>query len=118
MHNAWAGFQLVASPRVQLYANTQFTRADASIADFSYGVSEYAAELVGLDYPLMASAFSGFSDLSYRLFVQDAGLNIRVSSRVFVNGTLRYNRYDDEAPYLFDATGRYLTVYGAVRVAF
>ncbi|MGE0043142.1 MAG: hypothetical protein AB7H88_01085 [Vicinamibacterales bacterium] len=73
-------------------------------------MSEYAPQLTGLDYPVMAAAFSGFSDLGIRLFAQDAGLRVRVSNQVILNGTVRYNRYTDQTPYLLDTTGRFVTV--------
>ncbi|MEW6321096.1 MAG: hypothetical protein AB1635_08405 [Acidobacteriota bacterium] len=86
------------------------TTAAAAIDGFSYDPGALAPLLTGLDFTLMASAFGGFSDLDTRQFVQNAGVNVRVSHDVILYGVVELNRFTDRQPYLFDATGRYATL--------
>jgi len=117
-HLVWTNVQAQATSRVDLFANLVWTRNRAAIEGLEYEPGPLEAQLVGLDYRLMSSAFSGFSDLKIGQFVQTAGVHYRLSERVVLTGTVEVNRYDDREPYLFDATGRYVSFAAGLQFVF
>jgi hypothetical protein len=105
----FATLQFVPTPRAQVFANTLWLTSAGRIGGFTYDPGALAPLLVGLDYPLMAQSFPDLSDLDVGRFVQTAGVNLRLANAVVLTSTLEFNRYDDSAPWLFDASGRYVT---------
>lgn len=106
---AWATVQVQASPRLELFGHTLWTRGVASISGLDYDPGALAPVLGGLDYGLMSATYSGFSNLNVRQAVQGFGANYRLSQALVLQGSLDLNRYDDRDPYLFDTTGRSVT---------
>lgn len=106
---AWAAVQLQASPRLELFGNVLWTSGVASIYGLNYEPGALKPVLGGLDYQLMSATYSGFSNLKVRQGVQGIGANYRLSQALVLQGSLELNQYDDRDPYLFDATGRYVT---------
>jgi hypothetical protein len=98
--------QVFASPRLELFANTSFNDAQASIDGLAYDPSVLAGPTPGLDWNLMSASFSDFSDLRFRQVVQSAGFRYRLSDELMLNGLVEYNDFEDRQPYLFDTTGR------------
>lgn len=84
----------------------------------NYDPGALKSRLVGLDFELMNTAFPTFSDLRVRQLVQTAGVNIRLTDDLVLNTMLVFNDYNDEQPYLYDATGKYLTFAAGVNWVF
>ncbi len=95
-----------------------WNRGAGSIFGFSYDPSTLIAQPTGLDYQLMSSAFSSFSDLRIRRLMHTAGFNYRLRDDVVLSSAIGYQRYDDHQPYLVDATGRFLTFTGGLNWVF
>ncbi len=74
--------------------------------------------LVGLDYPLQSQSMAGFSDLDFREVAVSAGINYRVTNHAIFTSTISLNDLDDKAPYLVDASGKYVNVFAGVRWLF
>jgi len=113
-HSAWMGVQAYPTSRAEVFANLAWNRADATITNFAYDGGPYAAQLVGLDYALQSAEMAGFSNLRFTRVGLNGGLNVRVSNPLVVNVTVDYSKYDDQDPYLFTVTGRYLQIFGGV----
>ena len=101
--------QVQLTPRAQVIANGFWTSSIASIYGLNYDPGTLAPSLVGLDYGLMSQTMGSFSDLAIDQYVQSVGANYRISDRALLNATVEFNKYDDRQPYLFDATGRYVS---------
>jgi hypothetical protein len=98
--------QIYASPRLELFANTSYVDAKASIFGLNYDPTSLAGPTPGLDWYLMSDSFSSFSDLQFRQVVQSAGFRYRLSPELMLNGGVEYSDDRDRQPYLFDTTGR------------
>jgi hypothetical protein len=90
----------------------------ASIQDVSFEPGPLEPILVGLDFRLMNQAFAGFSDLDIKYLMQNVGVNYRLNNNLVLNSALIYNRYRDNAPYLYDTTGRYFTAVAGLNWVF
>ena len=101
--------QVQASPRLELFGNVFWTSGTASIYGLDYDPGALTSLLGGLDYELMSTTYSGFSNLKVRQAVQSIGANYRLSQALVLQGSLDLNQYDDRDPYLFDTSGRYVT---------
>lgn len=101
--------QVQASPRLELFGNVFWTSGAASIYGLDYDPGALKPLLGGLDYELMSTTYSGFSNLKVRQAVQSIGANYRLSQALVLQGSLDLNRYDDRDPYLFGTSGRYVT---------
>lgn len=101
--------QLRATNRLELFGNLLWTRGTAAIHGLDYDPGALEPLLAGLDYRLMSSTFSGFSNLDLRQFERSVGANYRLSDDLILQGVFEWNRYDDRDPYLFNATGRYVS---------
>jgi hypothetical protein len=104
---AWAAVQVQANPRLAFVANTFWASGAASIYGLNYDPGALESALTGLDYRLMSSAFSGFSNLKMRQFVHNVGANYRLSDNLILNTVFEFNHYNDVEPYLFDSAGNY-----------
>lgn len=105
----WGHLQVQANRRLELFANLLFTDAKSSISGLNYDPGALAPLLVGLDYRVMSSAFSGFSDLSVQRTDFSLGANHRLSEELILKMRVDFSQYDDRQPYLFDSTGRYVS---------
>lgn len=105
-------------PRLELFAQTRWNDDRSAITSFNYDPGALEPLLTGLDYRLMAQAFSDFSDLRIRQFAQVVGGNYRLSDDVVLNGAVEFSRYWDKAPYLFDTNGRFVTFVAGVNWVF
>jgi hypothetical protein len=114
INNAWLALQVYPSSRVEVFANTTFNSGVSSITDFGYDAGALTGPLFGLDYPLHSSSMSGFSNLDIRWFSQVVGANVRVTNNLVVNGILTYQDNNDDEPWLYDTTGKFLNVYAGI----
>jgi hypothetical protein len=95
--------------RLEIFANTLFTDAAASIYGLNYDPSTLAGPTPGLDWELMSQSFGSYSGLRTRYVSQVLGVNIKVADNVVLNTNAEYHDYRDGQPYLFDTTGRRVT---------
>lgn len=112
--NAWLAVQAYPTSRLEIFANTAVNTGSASITDFSYDAGALTGVLFGLDFPLQSASMSGFSNLKLNRVSQSVGVNYRMTKDLVLNTMLVYENYDDQEPWLFDATGRYVNVYAGI----
>lgn len=98
-------------PRIEMFANTLYNRASATIYGLNYDPSTLAGPTPGLDWDLMSQYFGSYSDLRIRYFTQSFGVNVSLNERLLLNASLEYHKYRDAEPYLFDASGKRVTSY-------
>jgi hypothetical protein len=91
--------------------------ADATITGFAYQPDNVPA-IAGLDYDLHAESMAGFSDLGFSQLGLGIGANYRVTSQLVINGLVNYGRYDEDQPYIIDATGSFVQFFGGVSWVF
>jgi hypothetical protein len=119
---AFVNLQFLAGARAEVFATTMYNSGKASIHSFVYDSSNIvpgtALPAGALDFPLMSSSFSGFSDLDYRAITQAVGLNVRASDRVLINSTLSFGDLNDSQPYLYNTTGSRVGFYVGVNWIF
>jgi hypothetical protein len=96
-------------PRAEVFVNTMYNRASATIYGLDYDPASLAGPTPGLDWDLMSEFFGSYSDLRIRYFTQALGVNVALTERLSLNAALEYHRYRDAEPYLFDTTGRRVT---------
>lgn len=108
------GFQVYSGSRVELFANTVFTRGAATIFGLNYDPAALAGPTPGLDWDLMSQNFGIYSGLDVKYLSQVLGLNIKVADNLVLNTALEYHDYKDEQPYLYDATGRRVTSFAGL----
>ena len=114
INNAWLAVNVFPTPRLEIFSNTAFNDGRASITGFDYTAGALTGPLFGLDYPLHSSSMAGFSNLKIRRISETAGANYRVTNNLVVNGTLMFDDYNDNEPWLYDTTGRYLNFYAGI----
>ncbi len=117
-HNAWFGLQIFPSSRLEIFANTLYNRGNGAITDFGYDAGALTSTLVGLDYALQSQSFSGFSDLDMNRFDQVFGFNYRLTNELMLTAFGDYANYDDNEPWLYDATGKFFNFYAGVNWIF
>ena len=77
---------------------------------------EFLARVTGMSYDFTATPT--FSDLDSTNVDVLADATYRVNDRVFVRGAYRYLDYTDDAPYLYDTSGKNNLVYLSLGWAF
>jgi hypothetical protein len=112
--SAWFSLQVFPTGRMEIFANTSYNSGRASITDFDYTAGNLTAALFGLDYPLHSAAMAGFSNLRIRQIAQTAGVNYRLSNELVLNTLLAYDNYEDEEPWLYDSTGKFVSVFAGI----
>jgi hypothetical protein len=117
-HNAWFGFQVLPSDRLEVFATTTINSATASIEGFSYDPGPLTSSLAGLDYALHSETMAGYSNLEFLRIGQTAGFHYRLTRNLMATGALDYAKYDDEEPYIVDATGRRFNLYAGLSWVF
>jgi hypothetical protein len=118
--SAWAAVQLLATERLEIFANTMWNAGDGAITGVNFDPSTLPVpgNPTGLDFGLMNQSMSAFSALKVRHLIQTAGVNYRLTDKVLFNSQVGYNDYKDSTAYLFDATGRYLTFHAGLSWVF
>jgi hypothetical protein len=117
-HNAWLGLQVFPSARAEVFATTYYNRGTGSIDGFGYDAGTLTSQLPGLDYALQSSSFSGFSNLNIDRFSQIVGVNYRLTNELALSAFGEYSKYDDQDPWLYDSTGRYVNFFAGVNWLF
>lgn len=110
----WAGLQIFPGGRAEFFGSLWYNSAKARIQDFAYDGGQYAAQMVGLDFPLQSASFSEFSDLKFARVGLTGGMNYRLTNDLALNAMVEYATYDDKEPWLFDATGSYVQFFTGV----
>jgi hypothetical protein len=100
--------QFFPVPKVELFTNGLWFQGDGVISDVRFNPSSGPGQGAGLDFDMLSENLSSFSDLDITRYVMGGGLNYRFNQEFVLTSLLEYNKYDDKAPYLFDATGKYL----------
>jgi hypothetical protein len=113
-NNAWASVQVYPNSRLEIFANTAFNNGTGSITDFDYDAGALTGALFGLDYALQSASMSGFSNLKLNRLSQTVGFNYRMTGNLMLNTMFVYENYDDDEPWLYDATGSYVNFYAGV----
>ena len=117
-NNAWLALQIFPNSRTEIFANTSYNSGRASITDFGYDAGALTGVLFGLDYPLHSASMSGFSNLKISRVTQTVGLNYRLSNQFVLNGLLAYDNNQDDEPWLYDSTGKYVNVFAGISYIF
>jgi hypothetical protein len=112
--NAWLAVQVFPNDRVEFFANTSYNLGTASITDFDYSAGNLTGVLFGLDYPLQSASMSGFSNLKITRFTQTLGVNYRLSNQLVLNTMFVLDDNDDDEPWLYDSSGRYVNFFAGV----
>jgi hypothetical protein len=118
LNNAWLSLQVFPSSRVEVFATSAYNSGHASIKDFGYDAGALTGVLFGLDYPLQSASMAGFSNLKIARFTQTVGLNYRMNDRFVLNGLLSYDNNQDDEPWLYDSTGKYVNVFAGISYVF
>ena len=74
--------------------------------------------LFGLDYPLHSASMSGFSNLKISRVTQTVGLNYRLSNQLVLNTMFAYDDNQDDEPWLYDSTGKYVNFFAGISYIF
>lgn len=117
-NNAWLALQIFPNSRTEIFANTSYNGGRASITDFDYSAGSLTGVLFGLDYPLHAASMSGFSNLKISRVTQTFGVNYRLSHQLVLNTMLAYDNNQDDEPWLYDSTGKYVNVFAGISYVF
>lgn len=109
-HVVSAGFNLHPAPRLDVGVSFNWALARASMGPVGLSADPaFLAKVVGMSYDF--SATPDFSDLDSASVDLLADATYRVNERVFLRGAYRYVDYNDDAPYLYDTSGRNNLVY-------
>jgi hypothetical protein len=103
-HVVTAGLNVHPSDKLDLGFQLAWVSSQASLDPFSLAAPEFTARV-----PRMIEDFSqtpSYSDLDVQQI--DGSLNAKylVSDSIWVRGAYRYIDYADDAPYLYDTSGR------------
>lgn len=106
-HTAFVNLQFLVGPRAEVVATTLLNTGKAAIGHFTYDASNILPyQHAGLDFGMMSSTFSGFSDLDYRSVTQSLGVNVRLRPNLVLNTSVSVSDLEDQQPYLYDTTGK------------
>ncbi len=111
-----AGVNLRPAGPVTLALLASYTASDFSMDPWTLNGGEFAARshLQPYDYSLTHT----FSDLDVSRFDASAELRYRLSKSFSLRGLYRFIDYQDDAPYLEDASGRVNVVSGGFGLVF
>lgn len=103
-HVLSGGFNLRPSDRLSLGVQLAYVTSTASIDPFDLSNPEFTERvpLLGLDF----SRTPSFSDIDTDSVDARVEARLRLSDRVQVRGLYRWVDYDDDAPVLYDTSGR------------
>ncbi len=99
-----AGLNLRPADRLDVSFQANYADATAAMDPFDLSRPDFTAR-----FPAMQWDFSqtpGYSDLDVRSVDAWLDARYRLTERAFVRGAYRYVDFDDQAPYLYDTTGR------------
>ena len=119
---AFVNLQVLAGPRVDVFATTMYNSGKATVKDFVYDSSNIipgtALPAGALDFSLMSSSFAAFSDLDYRTITQAIGANFRATNNLMINTMLSIGDLNDTQVYLYDTTGSRVGFYAGLSWVF
>jgi len=116
-HVVSAGFNVHPAPQFDLGVSLNWALARASMGRVGLSADPaFLAKVVGMDYNFTSTP--SFSDLDTTNVDFLADATYRVSQSVFVRGSYRYVDYSDDAPYLYDTSGKNNLVYLGLGWAF
>ena len=101
--------QMFPVQKVEVFLNGLYFKGDGVISDVAINPSAGPGQGAGLDFDMLSENIAGFSDLDVTRSVFGGGLNYSFNEAWTLTSLLEYNDYNDKAPYLFDATGDFLT---------
>ncbi len=107
--NAFLNVDFAATPKLSVFGEFTYTQADQGLGDINWDMTQIAGVPPGglFDYDLLYS-LGEYSHVSTRQIMGKYGFNYAVTDNWFVKTYFFHNNYDDNTPYLFDSTGRYL----------
>jgi len=91
---------------VEVYGNFLYYTGTASSFDINLDSSNLIRQPAGMDYDLFNDVVAGYSDIDLNQVSLVFGANYRFVDSWLVNVMGGYNDFGDDAPYLFDMTGR------------
>lgn len=111
-----AGLNVRPAEPVTLSFVASYTASDFAMDPMTLNGGEFAShhELQPYDYSMTHT----FSDLDVSRFDGTAELRYEISKTFSVRGLYRYIDYQDDAPYLYDTTGKVHVVSGGFGLAF
>jgi hypothetical protein len=111
-----AGVNLRPARPVTISLVASYTASDFAMDPMTLDGGDFAAhhDLQPYDY----SKTHAFSDLDVSRFDGSAELRYQVSKTFSLRGLYRYVDYQDDAPYLYDTTGKVQIVSGGFGLAF
>lgn len=102
--------QFFPAPKAELFFNTLYYQGDGIITDLSLNPSAGPGQGAGLDFGLLSDNLAQFSNLDVQRYVVGLGLNYSFTEAFLLSALVEYNRYDDNDPYLYNASGKYTRI--------
>ncbi len=94
------------SEQIEVYGNLHYYTGTASSFDINLDSSNLVRQPGGMDYDLFNDVVPGLSDLDLNQLSLVLGGNYQLVNGWLIHGSGGYNDFGDNAPYLFDMTGR------------